>query len=30
VGSYTAGDTYYFRIVPNPGQFLEFQDIAPQ
>jgi archaeal type IV pilus assembly protein PilA len=30
VDSYTAGDTYYFRIVPNPGQFLEFQDIAPQ
>jgi flagellin-like protein len=28
--SYTAGDTYYFRIVPNPGQFLEFTDQAPQ
>ena len=24
------GETYYFRIVPNPGQFLEFQEQAPQ
>jgi len=23
------GANYYFRIVPNPGQFLEFQDQAP-
>ena len=30
VGSYTAGSTYYFRIVPNTGQFLEIQDQAPQ
>jgi len=28
--SYAAGHTYYFRIVPNPGQFLEFQEKAPQ
>jgi flagellin-like protein len=28
--SFTAGSTYYFRIVPNPGQFLEFQEKAPQ
>jgi flagellin-like protein len=28
--AYTDGSTYYFRIVPNPGQFLEFQDQAPQ
>lgn len=28
--SYTAGSTYYFRIVPNQGQFLELQDQAPQ
>ena len=27
---WTAGDNYYFRIVPNPGQFLEFSDRAPQ
>jgi flagellin-like protein len=27
--SYTAGHTYYFRVVPNPGQFLEFQEQAP-
>ena len=26
----TDGHTYYFRIVPNPGQFLEFQDKEPQ
>jgi len=25
-----AGETYYFRIVPNPGQFLELQEQAPQ
>jgi flagellin-like protein len=24
------GENYYFRIVPNPGQFLEFQEQAPQ
>lgn len=24
------GETYYFRIVPNPGQFLELQEQAPQ
>lgn len=24
------GDNYYFRIVPNPGQFLEFPEQAPQ
>ena len=23
------GETYYFRIVPNPGQFLELQEQAP-
>lgn len=28
--NWTAGSTYYFRIVPNPGQFLEFQEQAPQ
>ena len=28
--SYTAGSNYYFRIVPNQGQFLELQDQAPQ
>ncbi len=28
--TWTAGDNYYFRIVPNPGQFLEFQEQAPQ
>ncbi|TRO43774.1 hypothetical protein E2P42_02050 [Candidatus Bathyarchaeota archaeon] len=27
--SYNEGDTYYFRIVPNPEQFLEFTDHAP-
>ena len=25
-----AGETYYFRVVPNPGQFLELQEQAPQ
>jgi flagellin-like protein len=24
------GENYYFRIVPNPGQFLEFPEQAPQ
>jgi flagellin-like protein len=24
------GKTYYFKVVPNPGQFLEFQEKAPQ
>jgi flagellin-like protein len=24
------GENYYLRIVPNPGQFLEFQEQAPQ
>jgi flagellin-like protein len=28
--AWTAGENYYFRIVPNPGQFLEFQEQAPQ
>jgi flagellin-like protein len=28
--NWTAGNTYYFRIVPSPGQFLEFQEKAPQ
>ena len=28
--NFIEGDTYYFRIVPNPGQFLEFTDQAPQ
>jgi flagellin-like protein len=28
--AWTAGETYYFRIVPNPGQFLEFPAQAPQ
>jgi len=28
--TWTAGENYYFRIVPNPGQFLEFQEQAPQ
>jgi flagellin-like protein len=28
--TWNAGETYYFRIVPNPGQFLEFQEQAPQ
>jgi flagellin-like protein len=28
--TWTAGQHYYFRIVPTPGQFLEFQEQAPQ
>jgi flagellin-like protein len=28
--SWQAGEYYYFRIVPSPGQFLEFQEQAPQ
>jgi hypothetical protein len=28
--AWEAGDYYYFRIVPSPGQFLEFQEQAPQ
>ncbi len=28
--TWTEGENYYFRIVPNPGQFLEFQEQAPQ
>jgi flagellin-like protein len=28
--TWTAGENYYFRIVPNPGQFLEIQEQAPQ
>jgi len=28
--AWTEGENYYFRIVPNPGQFLEFQEQAPQ
>ena len=28
--TWTAGENYYFRVVPNPGQFLEFQEQAPQ
>jgi flagellin-like protein len=28
--TWTAGENYYFRIVPNPGQFIEFPDQAPQ
>ena len=28
--TWDAGEYYYFRIVPSPGQFLEFQDQAPQ
>jgi flagellin-like protein len=27
--AWTEGANYYFRIVPNPGQFLEFQEQAP-
>jgi flagellin-like protein len=27
--AWTEGENYYFRIVPNPGQFLEFQEQAP-
>jgi flagellin-like protein len=28
-GIWQPGETYYFRIVPNPGQFLELQEQAP-
>ena len=28
--TWQAGEYYYFRIVPSPGQFLEFQEQAPQ
>jgi flagellin-like protein len=28
--AWVQGENYYFRIVPNPGQFLEFQEQAPQ
>jgi flagellin-like protein len=28
--SWVPGENYHFRIVPNPGQFYEFQDQAPQ
>jgi len=28
--AWQAGENYYFRIVPSPGQFLEFQEQAPQ
>ena len=28
--TWTEGANYYLRIVPNPGQFLEFQEQAPQ
>jgi flagellin-like protein len=27
--AWQSGETYYFRIVPNPGQFLELQEQAP-
>jgi flagellin-like protein len=27
--TWTEGANYYFRIVPNPGQFYEFQEQAP-
>jgi flagellin-like protein len=27
--TWQAGTTYYFRIVPSPGQFMEFQEKAP-
>jgi flagellin-like protein len=27
--AWEAGANYYFRIVPNPGQFIEFPDQAP-
>ena len=27
--AWQAGANYYFRIVPNPGQFIEFPDQAP-
>jgi flagellin-like protein len=28
--AWQAGENYYFRIVPSPGQFLEMQEQAPQ
>jgi flagellin-like protein len=28
--AWDAGENYYFRIVPSPGQFLELQEQAPQ
>lgn len=28
--AWKAGNNYYFRIVPNPGQFIEFPEQAPQ
>ena len=28
--TWQAGENYYFRIVPSPGQFLEMQEQAPQ
>jgi flagellin-like protein len=28
--TWTPGENYHLRIVPNPGQFLEFQEQAPQ
>jgi len=28
--AWQAGEYYYFRIVPSPGQFLEFPEQAPQ
>jgi hypothetical protein len=27
--TWTQGQTYYFRVVPNPGQYCEFQAKAP-
>jgi hypothetical protein len=27
--TWQSGETYYFRIVPSPGQFLELQEQAP-
>jgi flagellin-like protein len=27
--TWTAGANYYFRVVPNPGQFIDFPDQAP-
>jgi flagellin-like protein len=29
-GNWTAGETYYFKVVPNPGQAFPFQTQAPQ
>jgi flagellin-like protein len=28
--TWEAGKIYYFKVVPNPGQYLEFQEQAPQ